>query len=167
MSYINNLNGVKIIFLKQGMFFYAFHDRTYRYVHQNNMFIQMWHGTPFKAPDSVLQTAPRRVIIMQIILSLRITSKKEIVKRLRSERWGEQQPYFGQPRTPRYNVWRHFEKYPELNGIKRLLYECRLFESLTHLGYADIEEYLESVAPIFRPQQTLGLGMTNIITIYK
>ena len=59
VHYINTLNGV-IDYLRAGHVFYAF-GRIPIYPSKNQYVVQLWHGTPFKAPDKrQLQTVSRK-----------------------------------------------------------------------------------------------------------
>ncbi|RGQ56267.1 CDP-glycerol glycerophosphotransferase family protein [Enterocloster bolteae] len=164
VSYINNLNGVKKYF-RAGHVFYAF-GRIPICPSKKQYVVQMWHGTPFKAPDKrQLQTAPRKSYYTNMLISSDYF--KEIVKKAQGVK-DENIAICGQPRTD--IMFRHFEKYPELNGYKKVVIWMPTFRKSNTLGYADIED-IESVTPIFRPYEYMDLNdwlkKNNMLLIIK
>ncbi|MCB7093022.1 CDP-glycerol glycerophosphotransferase family protein [Enterocloster bolteae] len=164
VHYINTLNGV-IDYLRAGHVFYAF-GRIPIYPSKNQYVVQMWHGTPFKAPDKrQLQTVSRKSYYTSMLISSDYF--KEVVKRAQGVK-DENIVICGQPRTD--IMFRQFEKYPELSGYKKVVIWMPTFRKSKTLGYADIKE-IESFTPIFHTSDYINLNewlkKSNILLIIK
>ena len=164
VHYINTLNGV-IDYLRAGHVFYAF-GRIPIYPSKNQYVVQMWHGTPFKAPDKrQLQTVSRKSYYTSMLISSDYF--KEVVKRAQGVK-DENIVICGQPRTD--IMFGQFEKYPELSGYKKVVIWMPTFRKSKTLGYADIKE-IESFTPIFHTSDYINLNewlkKSNILLIIK
>ena len=139
---ISNMSGV-MYYLKAGHVFYAF-GRIPIYPKKGQNVVQMWHGTPFKAPDQhQLKTAPPKPYYTSMLISSEYF--KEIVKRAHGLK-DENIAICGQPRTDA--MFEDFEKYPELKNYKKVVVWLPTFRKSSTLGYSDVDN-IKSVIPIF------------------
>lgn len=139
---ISNMSGV-MYYLKAGHVFYAF-GRIPIYPTKGQNVVQMWHGTPFKAPDQhQLKTAPPKPYYTSMLISSEYF--KEIVKKAHGLK-DENIAICGQPRTD--VMFNDFEKYPELKNYKKVIVWLPTFRKSSTLGYSDVDN-IKSVIPIF------------------
>lgn len=153
VSQVNNFAGVWW-YLKAGHVFYAFgripiHPSKKQYV------VQMWHGTPFKAPDQhQLRTAPKKSYYTSMLISSLYF--KDIIEKAHGIE-DENIAVCGQPRTD--VMFKACNKYQELEGYSKVVIWMPTFRKSSILGYSDVKKQ-KSVIPIFDIEDYQELNAT-------